>query len=72
MEKLDSFCKKLSANQVNFSVYTWEGKISACFYLTLGYSNSLTDNAPPSAETFSFSALYFTADLGKCGSMENG
>ena len=31
MKKLDSFCKKLSANQVDFSVETWESKISACF-----------------------------------------
>ena len=35
MKKLDSFCKKLSASQVNFSVEMREGKISACFYLTL-------------------------------------
>ena len=41
MKKLDSFCKKLSASQVNFSVEMREGKISACFSLTL---TALTDN----------------------------
>ena len=37
MKNLDSFCKSLSAYQVNFSVQTWEGKISACFSLNLDY-----------------------------------
>ena len=33
MKKLDSFSKKLSVNQVNFSGYTWEGQVTACFFL---------------------------------------
>ena len=36
-KKLYSFCKKLSANPVIFSVLTWEGKIPACFSLTLDF-----------------------------------
>ena len=36
-EKLYSFCKKLSANPVIFSVLTWEGKILACSSLTLDF-----------------------------------
>ena len=30
--------KMLSDNQDNFSVETWQGKISACFSLTVDYS----------------------------------
>ena len=35
MKKLDSFCEKLSVNQVNFRLNI--GKIAACFTQTLDY-----------------------------------
>ena len=38
-KKLYSFCKKLSANRVIFSVLIWEGKILACSSLTLDFSH---------------------------------
>ena len=59
-KKLDSFCKKLSVNQLNFQFKYGKVKYQFVFLWLL---TTLTDNFR-SVETFLFPVPYFTTDLG--------